>query len=195
MRSNTDNVDEDDVFIVITNYPNYIFHLRNKLQRLRKKKKKKKNNNFQAVNLPVENPDVRASTESRKPTTQNANTGAESYSYVQLTPMSHDYMYPVIDEHKCERTERRNSTGSLKKTDIIVTQPKKNSGQRGNVRMRCKHCQEIYTEEQNPKGSCEFAPDRIRHGIDTVSCLLCAQCMLYHCMSDAEGEFVQNPCR
>ncbi|MPC08396.1 hypothetical protein E2C01_000983 [Portunus trituberculatus] len=30
--------------------------------------------------------------------------------------------------------------------------------------------------------------------IDTLTCITCAQCMLYHCMSDAEGEFAHHPC-
>lgn len=119
----------------------------------------------------------------------------ESDPYVQLTTLNHEYLYPIIDDHKLDCTERRNSTNSLKKADIIVTQPTKSSSKRGSVRLRCKHCQDLYSEENNPKGACEYAPDPIRRGIDTVSCLLCAQCMLYHCMSDAEGDFAQNPCR
>ncbi|XP_043281942.1 sprouty-related, EVH1 domain-containing protein 3 isoform X2 [Venturia canescens] len=168
---------------------------------------------FVTLNLPVDNPDARQSAESRRGIVQTSNyetqctgfadpyrpinyeTSTDNYPYVQLTPLNHDYMYPVIDDHKGDRvTDRRNSASSLKKPDIIVTQPTKNAGKRGNVRLRCKHCQELYAEEHNPKGSCEYSPDPIRRCIDTVSCLLCAQCMLYHCMSDAEGDFAQNPC-
>ena len=123
-------------------------------------------------------------------------TTSVNYPYVQLTTLSHEYLYPVIDDHKGDQLNRRNSAGSLKKPDIIVSQPTKNTANvKRNVRFRCKHCQELYSEQQNPKGSCEYAPDPIRRGIATVSCLSCAQCMLYHCMSDAEGDFAQNPCR
>ena len=81
----------------------------------------------------------------------------------------------------------------------VLLQPTKSSltgkAARANVRQRCKHCQELYTEQQNPRGACEYAPDPVKNGIATISCISCAQCMLYHCMSDAEGEFAQNPCR
>lgn len=122
-----------------------------------------------------------------------ADTTSDNYPYVQLTTLNHEYLYPVIDDHKGDRLDRRNSTSSLKKPDIIVSQPTKNTAKR-NIRFRCKHCQELYSEQHNPRGSCEYAPDSIRRGIASVSCLSCAQCMLYHCMSDAEGDFAQNPC-
>ena len=62
------------------------------------------------------------------------------------------------------------------------------------LKQRCRHCQESFYPDINPKGSCEYAPDLIRTAIDTVTCIICAQCMLYHCMSDEEGEFVRHPC-
>lgn len=124
-----------------------------------------------------------------------ADMGQDNYPYVQLTTINHEYLYPIIDERtKSEGHNTSSSGGCLKKPDIIISQPKKNTIKR-NVRLRCKHCQELYSEQHNHKGSCEYAPDPIRRGIATVSCLSCAQCMLYHCMSDAEGDFTQNPCR
>lgn len=131
---------------------------------------------------------------SHHPLESAADTTSDNYPYVQLTTLNHEYLYPVIDDHKTDRLDRRNSTSSLKKPDIIVSQPTKNTAKR-NIRFRCKHCQELYSEQHNPRGSCEYAPDPIRRGISSVSCLSCAQCMLYHCMSDAEGDFAQNPCR
>ncbi|KAK0170124.1 hypothetical protein PV328_010724 [Microctonus aethiopoides] len=191
---------------------------------------------FMTVNLPVEPPDPRQSTEPPRgivrvpnyhsqcsdlsdphkpihyitggpsikvapthhhPLETSGDMSSDNYPYVQLTTFNHDYLYPVLDDHKSDRNpiDRRNSTSSLKKPDIIESQPTKNSGkQYGNARLRCKHCQEMYFEHQNPRGSCEYSPDPIKKGIATVSCLSCARCMLYHCMSDAEGDFVQNPC-
>ncbi|RLU21525.1 hypothetical protein DMN91_005898 [Ooceraea biroi] len=128
--------------------------------------------------------------------TSAADIGSDNYPYVQLTTLNHEYLYPIIDDQKSERLDGHNTSNSgssLKKPDIIISQPSKNTGKR-NVHLRCKHCQELYSEQHNPKGSCEYAPDPIRRGIATVSCLSCAQCMLYHCMSDAEGDFAQNPC-
>lgn len=57
-----------------------------------------------------------------------------------------------------------------------------------------RYCQEFYTEEWNRKGACEFAPDCFKNGLEQISGMMCARCMLYHCMSDAEGETPQNPC-
>ncbi|XP_015190920.1 PREDICTED: sprouty-related, EVH1 domain-containing protein 2 isoform X1 [Polistes dominula] len=130
---------------------------------------------------------------SQHPLTSTADIGSDNYSYVHLTTVNHEYLYPIVDDHKSDRLDRHSSGSSLKKPDIIVSQPSKNTFRR-NVQLRCKHCQEIYSEQHNPRGSCEDAPDPIRRGIATISCLSCAQCMLYHCMSDSEGEFTQNPC-
>ncbi|KAF7401593.1 hypothetical protein HZH68_007413 [Vespula germanica] len=130
---------------------------------------------------------------SQHPLTSTADIGSDNYSYVHLTTVNHEYLYPIVDDHKSDRLDRHNTGSSLKKPDIIVSQPSKNTIKR-NVRLRCKHCQELYSEQHNPRGSCEYAPDPIRRGIATISCLSCAQCMLYHCMSDAEGDFAQNPC-
>ncbi|XP_044590271.1 sprouty-related, EVH1 domain-containing protein 1 isoform X1 [Cotesia glomerata] len=135
---------------------------------------------------------------SHHPLESSGDTVSDNYPYVQLTTLNHDYLYPVIDEQKSDRSpvERRHSTSSLKKPDIIITQPTKSpSKERNNARLKCRHCQEMYTEHQNPRGSCEYAPDKVKDGISTVSCLLCARCMLYHCMSDAEeADYSQNPC-
>lgn len=61
-------------------------------------------------------------------------------------------------------------------------------------RVNCKYCRESFSEEDNERGSCEYAPDRVRSCINAVTCLSCAQCMLYHCMADSEGDFAHHPC-
>lgn len=60
-------------------------------------------------------------------------------------------------------------------------------------RLTCKHCRKRYTQEENTRGSCEYAPDFVRSSIDTVSCIPCARTMVYHCAADSEGNFAQ-PC-
>lgn len=134
------------------------------------------------------------------PLESSGDIGIDNCPYVQLTTLSHDYLYPVLEDHKSQnnQSERRTSTGSFKKPDIIESQPTKIIGKHDNTRLRCKYCQRIYSDDDNPRGSCEYAPDKIGKAIDTVSCLICARCMLYHCMSDAEGEnshsLEHNPC-
>lgn len=63
------------------------------------------------------------------------------------------------------------------------------------TRKRCRHCHNFYSDEFNPKGSCEYAPDLFKSGIETISGLCCARCMMYHCMSDSEGDTPAHPCQ
>lgn len=58
----------------------------------------------------------------------------------------------------------------------------------------CRYCQEFFTEEFNRKGACEFAPDCFKASLEYTTAMKCARCMLYHCMSDSEGEMPQHPC-
>jgi len=123
----------------------------------------------------------------------------ENYSYVQLTAV-HEYIYPVMEDQKAPR---RDSAGSLKKRslEVIPTQPpllpSKPGGKKKDrhkaCRTRCRHCQELYSEDENARGSCEYAPDCVRSGINTVTCIGCAEGVLYF-MSDADGDFAQHPC-
>lgn len=138
----------------------------------------------------------------------------DSYSYVQFAknqpPPNHDYSYPMVEGFN--KGDRRDSIASLKKHHQLElvggtpSQPlpppllpgkrsrKRERRNRKLVRARCRYCQDTFTEEFNSRGSCEFAPDYVRSAIDKLSCISCAQCMLYHCMSDAEGEFPHHPC-
>uniref|UniRef100_A0A672NLG1 Sprouty related EVH1 domain containing 1 n=1 Tax=Sinocyclocheilus grahami TaxID=75366 RepID=A0A672NLG1_SINGR len=60
-------------------------------------------------------------------------------------------------------------------------------------RSRCIYCREMFNHEDNRRGQCPDAPDPIKQCIYKVSCMLCAESMLYHCMSDSEGDF-SDPC-
>ncbi|KAK2878259.1 hypothetical protein Q8A67_019050 [Cirrhinus molitorella] len=60
-------------------------------------------------------------------------------------------------------------------------------------RSRCIYCREMFNREDNRRGQCQDAPDPIEQCIYKVSCMLCAESMLYHCMSDSEGDF-SDPC-
>lgn len=57
-----------------------------------------------------------------------------------------------------------------------------------------RYCQEFFTEEFNRNGACEFAPDCFKASLEYTTAMKCARCMLYHCMSDSEGEMPQHPC-
>lgn len=125
-----------------------------------------------------------------------ADNNQESYTpYVQLSSLNCNQLnlYPVLDDAK-KNKERSNSSSSLKKPDIIDSQPTKLAEQ-SDSRIRCKHCHELYAAQQNPRGSCKLAPNCVKQAIDYVSCFTCAKCMLYYCVSDGENELAQNPCR
>lgn len=118
----------------------------------------------------------------------------EKYSYVPLTAV-HEYIYPNVEDTK---VAHHDSSGSLKKRSLEAIPPLTNKSakkdRRKFGRQRCRYCQEFYLEEENKKGVCEYAPDCMRTAVDGLACIRCARCMLYHCMADAEGDFVQHPC-
>uniref|UniRef100_A0A1B6C160 Uncharacterized protein n=1 Tax=Clastoptera arizonana TaxID=38151 RepID=A0A1B6C160_9HEMI len=122
---------------------------------------------FMTLNLPVERGDSRSSSDSssgRPPLAPPVPApDPESYSYVQLHP-AHDYMYPVVE----------GEGGSLKKRPQQPALPSKR-------KERCRHCQEAFSSESNVRGSCPYAPDKVKTSIEAVACVTCARCILYHC--------------
>ncbi|CAL8333396.1 unnamed protein product [Merluccius merluccius] len=60
---------------------------------------------------------------------------------------------------------------------------------------RCIYCRDIFLQEENGRGRCQEAPDPVRTCIRRVSFMWCADSLLYHCMSDPEGEpYAEEPC-
>ncbi|CAB3245165.1 unnamed protein product [Arctia plantaginis] len=126
-----------------------------------------------------------------------------STTYVSLSAV-HDYQYPaltgVISSEKSSPNTKppllKRDSGSIKKCACGEPPPlpDKKPAESFQARIKCRHCHEWYLESANRSGACEFAPDCFRSCIDAVTCIKCAQCMLYHCMSDAEGDFVMHPC-
>lgn len=136
----------------------------------------------------------------------------EPYSYVQFAKdkssrLDHEYSYPVMDPLKLNKQDCV-SACSYKKPQFSGLQPpllptknkrkkyhKRESRRQSPLgRSQCHYCQEMFDEEENYQGSCEYAPDPVLACINAATCISCAQCMLYHCMSDAEGEFNEHPC-
>ncbi|XP_067121299.1 sprouty-related, EVH1 domain-containing protein 2-like isoform X2 [Centruroides vittatus] len=135
----------------------------------------------------------------------------EPYSYVQFAKdkprTEHEYSYPIMDSLK---SGKRDSIGNIKKHQLpaIGTQPpllptktkrkkenKKDTCKHSPLtRVQCRHCHDMFNEDENRRGSCEYAPDKVLACISATTCISCAQCMLYHCMSDTEGDFNHHPC-
>ncbi|KAK2162653.1 hypothetical protein LSH36_94g01031, partial [Paralvinella palmiformis] len=105
---------------------------------------------------------------------------------------------------------RRDSISSLKKHQLDVLQPplptkskrkkrhwlrkdKRQSRHLLSQRSRCVYCHEMFVHEENQRGACEDAPDRVALCIERVSCICCARGMLYHCMADSDGDY-GHPC-
>lgn len=137
-------------------------------------------------------------------------------------PLVHEYSYPMVDSLKgvpdAKKQDNASSEGgSAKKLmkgggtgggDVVRSQPPvlptKSRRKRDKKcdklkhllleQVQCKYCREMFSEEHNERGSCEDAPDCLRSCIQTVTCFSCAQCMLYHCVSDSEGDFSSHPC-
>uniref|UniRef100_A0A3B5AS24 Sprouty related EVH1 domain containing 1 n=1 Tax=Stegastes partitus TaxID=144197 RepID=A0A3B5AS24_9TELE len=120
-----------------------------------------------------------------------------------------DYRHPVMWKQEADREDLDFPTGFHKLDskkceylfpDAIKTQPspllKSKKGRRrreDGERSRCIYCREMFNHEDNWRGQCQDAPDPIKQCIYKVSCMLCAESMLYHCMSDSEGDF-SDPC-
>lgn len=115
----------------------------------------------------------------------------DNYSYVQLTSAP-DFTIPGDVYARCD------STSSLKKRttfDPPHGQLKEHHGTLPvRTNLRCKYCSKFYSQEWNRAGSCDYAPDCFKNGIETISGMQCAKCMVYHCMGDPEGESSDNPC-
>uniref|UniRef100_A0A8C5LAU3 Sprouty-related, EVH1 domain-containing protein 2 n=1 Tax=Jaculus jaculus TaxID=51337 RepID=A0A8C5LAU3_JACJA len=58
---------------------------------------------------------------------------------------------------------------------------------------RCVYCRDVFQRAHNRRGRCHDAPDPARTCIRRASCLWCAHSLLYHCMSDPEGDYA-DPC-
>uniref|UniRef100_A0A3Q3EEQ4 Sprouty related EVH1 domain containing 2a n=1 Tax=Labrus bergylta TaxID=56723 RepID=A0A3Q3EEQ4_9LABR len=72
-------------------------------------------------------------------------------------------------------------------------QPKGKRRKEDGERSRCVYCQDMFNHEDNGRGRCQEAPDPIQTCIRRVSFMWCADSLLYHCMSDPEGDY-SDPC-
>uniref|UniRef100_A0A7N8XLS5 Sprouty-related, EVH1 domain-containing protein 2 n=1 Tax=Mastacembelus armatus TaxID=205130 RepID=A0A7N8XLS5_9TELE len=72
-------------------------------------------------------------------------------------------------------------------------QPKGKRQKEEGERSRCVYCQDMFNQEENGRGRCQEAPDPVHTCIRRVSFMWCADSLLYHCMSDPEGDY-SDPC-
>ncbi|XP_029585724.1 sprouty-related, EVH1 domain-containing protein 1 [Salmo trutta] len=124
-------------------------------------------------------------------------------SFHKLDTKKCEYLFPEgpgMESHSGPGSMGMGTGLGLGKDSSIKTQPspllKSKKGRRrreDGERSRCIYCREMFNHEDNRRGQCQDAPDPIKQCIYKVSCMLCAESMLYHCMSDSEGDF-SDPC-
>uniref|UniRef100_W5N366 Sprouty related EVH1 domain containing 1 n=1 Tax=Lepisosteus oculatus TaxID=7918 RepID=W5N366_LEPOC len=105
-----------------------------------------------------------------------------------------EYLYPCSDGP--ESNPIKDSKGSVvfkMQPSPVLKSKKSRRRKEDGERSRCIYCREMFNHEDNWRGQCQDAPDPIKRCIYQVSCMLCAESMLYHCMSDSEGDF-SDPC-
>ncbi|XP_039916629.1 LOW QUALITY PROTEIN: sprouty-related, EVH1 domain-containing protein 2-like [Hirundo rustica] len=112
-------------------------------------------------------------------------------SYVRFAKSEaskHEYTYPYVDNSDFD-------LGEDTKVAVIKTQPVKFKARRkeDDERLRWVYCRDMFNHEENKRGQCQDAPDRVKTWIHRVSCMWCADTMLCHCMSDPEGDYT-DPC-
>jgi len=148
---------------------------------------------------------------------------SDTYVRFDIKDQDPQYYYPNLDSlpnvlppASANKSVRRSSISSLKwhpssgglgleDTFVYPLKEKGSKGKKGKGRKggggvlrlqqeRCAHCQELYTESENKRGSCRYSPDVVRQGIDCVSCLSCAKCLLYHCHYEDENFSEEEIC-
>lgn len=125
-------------------------------------------------------------------------------AYVHFTksePPKHDYTYPYPlsceVQRACDGKPGCLELGSGHRAVVTVQpralQPKGKRRKEDGKRSRCVYCQDMFNHEDNGRGRCQEAPDPIQTCIRRVSFMWCADSLLYHCMSDPEGDY-SDPC-
>jgi len=141
---------------------------------------------------------------------------SDTYVRFEVKDQDPQYQYPNLESlanvlPSPDKSGRRGSLSSLKRQSTSLgldeslapfqskekgkKAPKKKKHKKGSgVRVRCAHCQELYIESENKRGSCSYSPDAVRQGIECVSCLACAKCLLYHCHYEDENFSEEEIC-
>ncbi|KAM6916802.1 sprouty-related, EVH1 domain-containing protein 2-like [Xenentodon cancila] len=141
---------------------------------------------------------------------------SESYVHFDKTEtQKHDYTYPLAPALSPSDSDlsigpltSKGHSGSHRSgfSSVVSTQPRSffpssspssngGKGRKGDrmERAQCEHCGEAFYISENRRGRCQDAPDPVRACIRRVSCMWLADTMLYHCMSDPEGDY-SDPC-
>jgi len=138
--------------------------------------------------------------------------GSEAYVKFDILPVEPQYHYPNLDTamkgagQKSEVSSEAPIRLKLpspplnkkkqKEKDKKIRKYKKDQ-KRPQARLlqeRCVHCHQLFSQSENPAGSCRYAPDVLKQGIECMSCLACAKCLLYHCHYEDENFTDEDIC-
>ncbi|XP_030587897.1 sprouty-related, EVH1 domain-containing protein 2 [Archocentrus centrarchus] len=150
--------------------------------------------------------DYRHANSTRDKLTQPHNPDA-CVHFTKSEPPKHDYTYPYPLSCDVQRgcEAQRGCDGKPSCLELggghraVVTvqprapQPKGKRRKDDGERSRCVYCQDMFNHDDNGRGRCQEAPDPIQTCIRRVSFMWCADSLLYHCMSDPEGDY-SDPC-
>uniref|UniRef100_A0A7N8Y3A6 Sprouty-related, EVH1 domain-containing protein 2 n=1 Tax=Mastacembelus armatus TaxID=205130 RepID=A0A7N8Y3A6_9TELE len=107
----------------------------------------------------------------------------------------HDFSYPY--PLGCDGKSGCTEPAGVRRPAVTVQpralQPKGKRQKEEGERSRCVYCQDMFNQEENGRGRCQEAPDPVHTCIRRVSFMWCADSLLYHCMSDPEGDY-SDPC-
>ncbi|XP_069118315.1 sprouty-related, EVH1 domain-containing protein 2-like [Argopecten irradians] len=133
------------------------------------------------------------------------NLEMKDYQYVIFakSKQQHEYSYPTLESVQ-KPPSKRESTSNIKRQPLIQPiagppLPRKQKDKKTTQRLipqqksRCKHCHDLFSHEENGRGSCEDAPDGVEKCIECITCVWCPKCIIYHTMSDPEGDY-GHPC-
>ncbi|TNN28963.1 Sprouty-related, EVH1 domain-containing protein 2 [Liparis tanakae] len=141
---------------------------------------------------------------------------SESYVHFAKTEQKHDYTYPLSPSDSDPALgplvnskagggggggyhPGLSSAVSAQPRSFLPSSssPSANGGkgrkEDGLERAQCEHCGGVFYVSDNRRGRCHDAPDPVRACVRRVSCMWLADTMLYHCMSDPEGDY-SDPC-
>ncbi|KAF7710704.1 sprouty-related, EVH1 domain-containing protein 2 isoform X1 [Silurus meridionalis] len=105
----------------------------------------------------------------------------------------HDYSYPYAPGSELNKGPPRGSGVGAVVSQPISFKHKEDEEEGLGERRHCVYCGVFFRHEENGRGRCPDAPDPARLCIRRFSCMWCADSLLYHCMSDPEGDY-SDPC-
>ncbi|XP_041838849.1 sprouty-related, EVH1 domain-containing protein 2 [Melanotaenia boesemani] len=131
--------------------------------------------------------DYRHANSTRGKLTQPHNPDAYvHFTKTELPKHDYAYLYPLSCDGKLGAGRR--AVVTLQPPQLKATRRPEDS-----EHLRCVYCQDTFNSKDNGRGRCQEAPDPIQTCIRRVSFMWCADSLLYHCMSDPEGDY-SDPC-